>query len=117
MNNLVNISILVPVCNVEKYLRKCLGSIITQSLQNIEIICINDGSKDSSLKIMKEFAEKDSRIVVVDKVNTGYGDSMNWVYVLLRVSILALFVNGKRIKLSLGAKSPIRYRIDLGLMA
>ena len=58
MNN-PNISILVPICNVEKYLNKCLQSLVNQSIDNIEIICINDGSKDSSLNIIKEFADKD----------------------------------------------------------
>lgn len=76
MNN-VKVSILVPICNVEKYLDKCLQSIISQTLKDIEIICINDGSKDNSLAIIKKYADKDKRIVVIDKVNTGYGDSMN----------------------------------------
>lgn len=71
------VSILVPICNVDKYLRQCLDSIVSQTLKDIEIILINDGSKDSSLEIIKEYAEKDSRIVVIDKLNSGYGDSMN----------------------------------------
>lgn len=75
--NSVKVSILVPICNVEKYLDKCLTSILNQTLNDIEIICINDGSKDASLDIIKKFANKDSRVVIVDKVNTGYGDSMN----------------------------------------
>lgn len=73
----IKISILVPICNVEKYLHKCLSSLVNQTLQEIEIICINDGSTDSSLSIIKEFAGKDNRIVVIDKPNSGYGDSMN----------------------------------------
>lgn len=76
MNN-IKVSILVPICNVEKYLDKCLHSIIDQKLEDIEIICINDGSKDKSLEIIKKFAKGDKRIVIIDKVNTGYGDSMN----------------------------------------
>lgn len=71
------ISILVPICNVEKYLDQCLKSLVNQTLRNIEIICLNDGSTDSSLSIMQKYAESDSRIVVVDKENTGYGDTMN----------------------------------------
>ena len=71
------ISILVPICNVEKFLNKCLQSIVEQTLENIEIICINDGSKDNSLNIIQSFAEKDNRIKIIDKSNTGYGDSMN----------------------------------------
>lgn len=73
----IKISILVPICNVEKFLGKCLESLVNQTLQDIEIICINDGSKDNSIKIIKEFAEKDKRIVIIDKPNSGYGDSMN----------------------------------------
>ena len=71
------VSVLVPICNVEKYLSKCLYSLVSQTLADIEIICINDGSKDNSLEIIKEFASKDNRIVIIDKPNSGYGDSMN----------------------------------------
>lgn len=74
---LPKVSILVPICNVEKYLAQCLDSLIKQTLRDIEIICINDGSTDNSLAIIKEFAAKDNRIVVIDKPNSGYGDSMN----------------------------------------
>lgn len=77
MNQDVKVSILIPIYNVEKYLRQCLDSVISQTLKDIEIICLNDGSTDSSLEIIKEYAKKDSRIVIVDKKNSGYGDSMN----------------------------------------
>lgn len=73
----IKVSVLVPICNVEKFLGKCLRSLVNQTLQDIEIICINDGSKDNSLAIIQEFASKDERIVVIDKPNSGYGDSMN----------------------------------------
>lgn len=73
----INVSIVVPCCNVEKYLDECLSSIVKQTLKEIEIICINDGSKDKTIDIIKKYAAKDSRIVVVDKPNSGYGDSMN----------------------------------------
>lgn len=75
--NIIKVSILVPICNVEKFLDKCLSSLVMQTLREIEIICINDGSKDSSLNIIKKYANIDDRIVIIDKVNTGYGDSMN----------------------------------------
>lgn len=71
------ISVIVPVCNVEQYLSECLESIVKQTLKEIEIICINDGSKDKSLDILKNFAQKDSRIKIIDKPNSGYGDTMN----------------------------------------
>lgn len=71
------VSILVPICNVERYLRECLNSLVNQTLREIEIICINDGSTDSSLTIIREYERRDERIVVIDKPNSGYGDSMN----------------------------------------
>lgn len=71
------VSILVPIYNVEKYLKECLDSLINQTLQDIEIICINDGSTDSSPKILKEYQEKDNRIKIINKENSGYGASMN----------------------------------------
>lgn len=71
------VSIVIPIYNVEKYLRQCLDSVVSQTLREIEIICVNDGSKDSSLSIMQEYAAKDPRIVIIDKPNGGYGHSMN----------------------------------------
>ena len=71
------LSILVPCYNVEKYLPECLDSIVGQTLNDIEIIVINDGSKDSTLDIIKSYAKRDKRIVVIDKENEGYGKSMN----------------------------------------
>ena len=71
------ISIIIPVYNVEKYLRRCLESLINQSLSKIEIICVNDGSKDNSLKILKEYALKDERIIVVDQQNQGVSIARN----------------------------------------
>ena len=73
----IKISILVPIYNVEQYLEQCLDSLAGQTLKDIEIICINDGSTDNSLKIIKRYLEKDERFLVIDKKNTGYGDSMN----------------------------------------
>ena len=77
MNNSPLISILVPCYNVEKYLRQCMDSIINQTYGNLEIICLNDGSKDNTLAILKEYAANDSRIIIVDKPNSGYGATMN----------------------------------------
>ena len=71
------VSILVPVYNVEAYLPKCLNSLIGQTLQEIEIICIDDGSTDSSGTILDEYAAKDKRIRVVHQKNGGYGKAMN----------------------------------------
>lgn len=74
---MIKVSILIPIYNVEKYLRQCLDSVVNQTLKEIEIICINDGSTDNSLSIINEYASQDERIKVIDKVNTGYGHSMN----------------------------------------
>lgn len=71
------VSILVPIYNVERYLRQCLDSIVNQTLRDIEVICINDGSTDGSLSIILEYASRDARVKVVDKPNSGYGHSMN----------------------------------------
>ena len=71
------VSIIVPCYNVEKYLRQCLDSVINQTLKDIEIICINDGSTDSTLDILREYENNDNRIKVISKHNSGYGASMN----------------------------------------
>ena len=65
------ISVIVPVYKVEKFLPKCLESLINQTLKDIEIICINDGSPDNSLKILEEYAKKDSRIKIINQKNAG----------------------------------------------
>lgn len=71
------ISVIVPVYNVENYLAQCLNSIMNQTLEEIEILCINDGSTDSSPKILEEYQKKDKRIIVVNKANAGYGAACN----------------------------------------
>ena len=71
------ISVIIPVYNVEKYLRECLDSVVNQSFKNIEILCINDGSTDSSLKILEEYAQKDDRIVIINQENQGQGIARN----------------------------------------
>lgn len=73
----MKVSVLVPIYNVEEFLPECLDSLVNQTLRDIEIICINDGSTDNSLNIIKKYASKDNRIKIIDKKNTGYGDSMN----------------------------------------
>lgn len=71
------ISIIAPVYNIERHLRKCLDSLINQTYKNIEIICVNDGSADKSLDILNEYANKDKQIVIVDKKNGGISDARN----------------------------------------
>lgn len=75
MNDLV--SIIVPIYNGEMYLEKCILSIINQTYKNLEIILINDGSKDKSLKLCNKLAEKDSRIVVINQENGGVSKARN----------------------------------------
>lgn len=74
---MIKVSVLIPVYNTEKYLEQCLTSVENQSLKEMEIICINDGSTDQSLEIIKEHQSRDPRIKIIDKQNTGYGHSMN----------------------------------------
>lgn len=74
---MAKISVVVPVFNVEKYLKECIDSILNQTLSDIEVICVNDGSTDSSLEILNDYAQKDSRVVVINKANSGYGHTMN----------------------------------------
>lgn len=74
---MVKVSVVVPVYNVQKYLKKCLDSIVNQTLKEIEIICVDDGSTDSSGEILDQYAAKDKRVRVIHKKNTGYGNSMN----------------------------------------
>jgi len=71
------ISIIIPVYNVEAYLEECLDSILTQDLSDIEIICVNDGSTDHSLEILKRYAENDKRIIIITQENSGPGRARN----------------------------------------
>ena len=71
------ISIIIPVYNVEKYLRRCLDSVLNQTFQDWQAICVNDGSPDNSAVILDEYAKRDSRFVVVHKENGGSSDARN----------------------------------------
>jgi len=71
------ISVIVPIYGVEKYLRECLDSILAQTLKDMEIILIDDGSKDACPQIIDEYALKDRRIKVIHKENGGYGQACN----------------------------------------
>ncbi|MCL2807146.1 MAG: glycosyltransferase [Coriobacteriia bacterium] len=82
--NKIKVSVLVPIYNVEQYLAECLESIIGQTLRELQIICINDGSTDGSLAIIESFKERDARIEILNKANSGYGDSMNQGLALCR---------------------------------
>lgn len=71
------ISVIVPIYNVEKYLARCVDSIINQTYKNLEIILVDDGSPDNCPKMCDDFAKKDSRISVVHKENGGLSDARN----------------------------------------
>ncbi len=74
---MVKVSVIIPVYNVEVYLRKCLDTLINQTLKDIEYICINDGSTDNSLLILEEYAQKDSRFIIINQENQGQGTARN----------------------------------------
>ena len=71
------VSVIMPMYNQEKYIAECLTSVIRQSLKDIEIIVVNDGSTDSSLKIVQKIKGDDPRVIIIDKKNSGYGHSLN----------------------------------------
>jgi glycosyltransferase involved in cell wall biosynthesis len=74
------VSIIVPVYNVEPYLRQCLDSIVNQTIRDIQIICVNDGSTDGSRAILQKYADRDSRIEIIDQQNQGGGSARNAAY-------------------------------------
>ena len=80
MNDIImlpTVSIIIPIYNTEKYLKQCLDSVINQSYNNIEIICVNDGSIDSCGKILELYKKKDSRVCVIERENGGRSAARN----------------------------------------
>ena len=74
---MAKVSVIIPVYNTEQYLHQCLDSIIGQTLEDIEIICVDDGSSDSSLDILREYEKKDTRIKILQQENAGAGAARN----------------------------------------
>ena len=74
---MAKVSVIVPIYNNEKYLKECLDSICNQTLDDIEIICVNDGSEDNSLKILEEYKQKDNRIILLNQDNLGVSAARN----------------------------------------
>ncbi len=74
---MAKVSVIVPIYNNEKYLKECLDSICNQTLTDIEIICVNDGSEDNSLKIIEEYKQKDNRIILINQDNLGVSAARN----------------------------------------
>ena len=71
------ISVIIPIYKVEKYLRFCLDSLCVQTLKDIEIICVNDGSPDNCGEILKEYEKKDNRFYIINQENLGSGPARN----------------------------------------
>lgn len=74
---MIKVSVIIPVYNAQEHLKQCLESIINQTLKEIEILCIDDGSQDNSLSILREYASRDSRIQVIQQANGGAGAARN----------------------------------------
>ena len=72
MNKNIKISVIIPVYNVQRYLRQCLDSVVNQTFQDIEIILVNDGSTDQSLEICQEYKQMDQRIILLTQKNFGF---------------------------------------------
>lgn len=86
------VSVIIPVYNGETYLRKCLDDILAQTLKEIQVICVNDGSTDGTLDILKEYARKDSRVLVLDQENTGAGAARNNGFYMRKASIFPFWM-------------------------
>ena len=71
------VSIIIPVYNVERFLRRCLDSVLRQTFQNWHAICVNDGSTDNSLEILQEYAMRDARFEIINKKNSGSSEARN----------------------------------------
>ncbi len=74
---MVKVSVIVPVYNVENYLEYCLSGLLNQTLQDIEIICVNDGSTDNSINILQRYQQTDNRIKIITQSNSGQGTARN----------------------------------------
>ena len=79
MENIFKVSVIIPVYNAAEFLRQGLDSLLKQTLRDIEIICVNDGSSDKSLEILKEYEKKDNRIKVIDQKN-AHGHFENSIF-------------------------------------
>jgi len=78
------VTIILPVYNVEPYLRQCLDSVVNQTMREIQIVCVNDGSTDGSLAILREYESRDSRIEIIHQENQGGGSARNAAYPFIR---------------------------------
>ena len=81
---MTKVSLIIPVFNAELYLRRCLDSVLRQSLQDFQVILVNDGSTDNSLSICRQYSQRDPRFIILDKPNGGAATARNmgldWFY-------------------------------------
>ena len=77
MRTLAQVSVVIPIYNTEQYLRQCLDSVVGQTLTDIEVICVDDGSTDGSPPILAEYAAQDSRFQIMTQENAGPGAARN----------------------------------------
>ena len=88
----VKVSVILPVYNASDYLHQCMDSIVGQTLKDIEIICVDDGSTDNSLDILKEYEQKDKRVKVIQQKNAGAEQPETMDYPLRLVSIFLFLI-------------------------
>lgn len=74
---LIKVSIIIPIYNMEQYLEPCLDSVLGQTLEEIEVVCVNDGSTDKSLKILEKYKKKSGKVCIVSQENQGVGNARN----------------------------------------
>lgn len=105
MNNQeIKISIVVPVCNVERYVEQCVRSLMNQTMPELEILCMDDGSTDASGEILDRLALEDARIRVIHKANSGYGDTMNQGFALARGEYIGIVESDDFVELDMYEK-------------
>ncbi len=76
-NEKIKISVIMTIHNAEKYIRECMESVLNQTFSEIEVLCIDGGSTDGTPHILKEYAERDLRIRIINDANTSYGHKVN----------------------------------------
>ena len=102
---LPRISIIIPVYNVEKYIEQCLDSVINQTMQDIQVICVNDGTLDNSRTILQKYADEDARIEIVDKYNGGLSSARNTAFPYIKGKYTMFVDSDDWIELDLSEKA------------
>lgn len=118
---MVKVSVIIPVYNAEKYVKDALESVMAQSLTEIEILAVDDGSTDRTGEILEDYSQKDERIRVIHKKNTGYGNTMNVGMDHARGKYLAVLESDDRmlpdmLKISIRWLKPCRRNLPGGIL-